>query len=671
MGSGIYSIGVSAVLNAQLGLTTTGHNIANANTAGYNRQRAIQVNNVPTLTGSGFVGTGAYVATISRVYDSFLARQVSTAQTSVSSLDAYAQSISELNILLMDQDAGLESALEDFFAGINQVAADPTSLSTRQTMVSSAQTLVARFQSLNGQLDTQYQAVNGQVQNYVTSINSFAQQISQVNQQIINAQAANGQPPNDLYDQRDQLIAELSKIVGVQTTTNANGSLNVFFGNGQQLVTGSTASTLTVVPASGDLKRLTVGINNIGGTQELPESLLSGGALSGVLKYRSESLDAAANSLGQIAASMALTFNAQHALGQDLLGRIGGDAGFVADFFKLGTPHIVANTNNPASAPTVTAEFLPAIYNKEDGIFYTDLTTNDYQLDYDGTTLTLTRLPDKTSWSGADVNALNSAVESSPQGSQGFRLDPGISFTAADAGSSYLIQPTRHVAGDIEVNPTLAADVRQVAAAAPVIAQAGAANTGTAVISPGSVAPGYTAAALPATLTYNSGGISGFPSFPVTVTVDGVETGYTADPVPYTNGASYSFDGISFTINGSPRDGDTFTVARNSNGVSDNRNALLFGQMQTGKTMAGHTASFSTVYAQLVSSAGNKGAEVKNVLAAQQTVLNEAEKARDALSGVNLDEEAVNLIQYQQNYQAAAKMLQIASSLFDAILSIR
>ncbi|MDR1889320.1 MAG: hypothetical protein LBQ81_08105, partial [Zoogloeaceae bacterium] len=235
-----------------------------------------------------------------------------------------------------------------------------------------------------------------------------------------------------------------------------------------------------------------------------------------------------------------------------------------------------------------------------------------------------------------------------------------------------LIQPTSNVARGLEVNPTIAADVRQIAAAAPVLAQADPDNAGTAVISPGSVGPGYT---LPAsvTLTYSSAGgeLTGFPSFPVTVTIDGVETTYAAAPVPYTNGATYTFDEISFTLSGTPQDNDTFTIERNSNGVSDNRNALLLGQLQTGKTMAGNTASFSTVYAQTVSNAGNKGHEVNTVLAARQVVLAEAEKARDSVSGVNLDEEAVSLIQYQQSYQAAAKMLQIASELFDSILAIR
>jgi flagellar hook-associated protein 1 FlgK len=671
MGSGIYSVGVSALQNAQFGMSTAGHNISNANTEGYNRQRILQTTNIATLTGSGYIGHGAYISTVERIYDKFLAKQVTSAQTQVSSIEAYASALGELNMLLADNDAGLESAMEGFFAGINQVSADPSSLVARQTMVSAAQAMVSRFHILDEQVREQYENVDNMIKSYVTSINTFGQQIAQINQQIIKAEAMSGnnQPPNDLYDQRDQLIAGLNKLVGVQTTTNANGSMNVFFGNGQLLVVGQTAQSLVAMPASGNVSRLVVGLVSSAGTQELPESLISGGALSGVLQFRSGSLDAASNSLGQIAASMALVFNAQHALGQDLLGKIDGEPGFAADFFKRGEPTVISNTNNPPGA-MATASYEEPLY--KDGNFYTNLTASDYRLDYDGTNLTLTRLSDNKSWSGATDALLNAAVASSPEGSQGFSIGTG----GLAPGASFLIQPTRNAAQSLEVNPIIAADVRQIAVATPVLAQAAPTNTGTVVVSPGSVVSGYVApaAGAPITLTYSGGNLTGFPSFPVTVTDSNganiLSSPYGADPVPYENGATYTFSGISFTLTGTPRDGDEFTIARNSNGVSDNRNAMLLGQMQTVKTMAGQTANFSTVYTQLVGNAGNKGSELNTVLTAQQTVLAEAEKARDAVSGVNLDEEAVSLLQYQQSYQAAAKMLQLVSGLFDSILAI-
>lgn len=668
---GIYSIGVSALQNAQLGLATASHNIANASTDGYNRQRIIQASSVATLTGSGYVGNGAQVTTIERIYSSFLVKQVNTAQTKVSELTAYSSSLTELNTLLSDSDSALQTALSSFFTSIStSTNSDPSSVTARQTMVSAAETLTSRFQSLDATLDAQYDSVNSLVQNYVSSINTYSQQIADLNTQIIKAGAANGQTPNDLLDQRDQLVAELNELVGVQTTTNSNGSINVFFGNGQQLVVGNKATTLTTVASSEDPTRLTVGIVSSSGTQELPESVISGGALAGVLSYRSESLDTAANELGRIAASVSLAFNAQHALGQDLLGSIEGDDSFVSDFFTISSPTVVANTNNSAGSATVTADYEAASYS-DDGTFYTNLTTSDYRLTYDGTTLTLTRLSDNVSWTGTTVDEINDAMAASSSGSQGFTLSSSGTFVA---GSSYLIQPTKYAAQSIEVNSEISSDVRLVAVAAPIRTAVGSDNTGSATISEGSVVTGYVAPddGSPVTLTYSSsdGGLTGFSAYPVTVSVDGVETTYTSGTVPYTSGATYTFNGISFTMTGAPGDGDTFTIERNTNGVSDNRNALLLAQLQTGKTMAGNTATFATIYSQMVSNLGNQGSAAETMLTAQTTVLTEAQEARDSLSGVNLDEEAVDLIEYQQAYQAAAKMLQIASDLFDSILAI-
>ena len=471
MGSGIYSIGVSALQNAQLGLATTSHNISNASTDGYNRQRTVQASNVPVLSGAGYIGQGAHVSTIERVYSSFISKQINSAQAEVSSLEAYSTELTYLNNVLSDTDSGLSTALESFFTAVQQVSSDPSSLTTRQTLVSAASAFTSRFQGLSTLIEDQNESVNSQIEGVVTSINSYSQQIASLNKQIIVAESATGQPPNDLYDQRDQLVLELNKLIGTTTSTNTDGSYNVYFGNGQPLVVGTTVTTLTTQPSKADPQKLGVAVENSSGTTgiELPESVITGGSLSGLMEYRSSVLDEVATRLDEIADALATTFNTQHKLGQDLNGVAG------VDFF----------------------------------------------------TSTL----------------------------------PSGSLTAAS----------------ITVNPDVLADVRLVAAAAQ------------------------------------------------------------GDP----------------------------------DAVSDNRNMLLLGALQTKKTMAGGTATYATVYSQLVSYAGNKGAETETKLAAQTSLLTEAEGRREELSGVNLDEEAVNLLKYQQEYQAAAKMLQIASEIFDAVLNIR
>jgi flagellar hook-associated protein 1 FlgK len=734
MGMGIISTGTSALLAAQMGLQTTEHNISNANTPGFNRQSTIQSSNVAALTGSGYIGQGTHVSTVVRMYDRFLSGQVNTAQTASSSLDTYYTQIQQIDNMLADTTSGLSPALQDFFTGVQQVSANPSQLPARQAMISSAQALAARFQSLNDQISQMYDGVNSQITASVATINSYAQQIANLNNSIVVAQSSNNQPPNDLLDQRDQLVLDLNKLVKVTTTTNTDNTFNVYIGNGQQLVIGTQAMAMTALPSAADPSRIAVGLKTATGSQELPESLITGGSLGGLLSFRSGSLDQIANDLGRNAASLALTFNAQNALGQDLLGQSTGDANFVANFFTVSQPKVIANASNSSVTPaTVSASFVTpppiagsytlanvagtyTLTRQSDGTawtgatlaalqvavpasenvtltgasvapgastqvfspaanganFYTKLTSSDYRLAYDGTNYTLTRLSDKTQWSNASLATLSSTVASS----EGFSLSV-VSGTIA-SGDSFIIEPTRDAAKNITVNSTVAADARLVAAAMPIMTTSATANTGAGTISAGNTLLGFGTPALPAsgiTLTYDGAGntltLAGVPAGAnISVSVGGVSTVYPGPTVPYTSGENISFAGVSFAISGNLGNGDAFTLANNPAGVSDGRNALALGQLQTQNTMSGATASYQSAYAQLVSNVGNKSNELQVNSQAQDTLLQQATDAQQALSGVNLDEEAANLLQYQQAYQAAAKMLDVGSKLFDTLLAI-
>jgi flagellar hook-associated protein 1 FlgK len=689
MGSGIIGTGVSGLHAAQFGLQTTEHNIANANTPGYTRQRTIQASNPGLLTGAGFLGQGTRVATIERVYSRFMTEQVDRSQSSVSQLDSYYAQIKQIDNMLGDASAGLAPALQEFFSSVDQVAANPSQLATRQSMVSTAQALSARYQALGDQLAQMNDSINGEITGSVAEINSYAEQIATLNQQIGVAEASTGQPANDLQDSRDQLVFELNKRIKTTTTHNDDGSYNVFIGNGQQLVVGSHVMSIATTPSSSDPSRLLVGLKTAAGVQELPESVIKGGSLGGLLAFRSESLDRASNELGRNAVSLALTFNAQSALGQDLLGQsqlTAAPTSFTPQFFSVSAPVVTSSTTNPPGSPAVIAEFItPPPFN---GNFYTDLGSSDYRLSSDGTSVTLTRLSDKKQWNGADLAAINTQLASDPQG---FSLDPSPTLLA---DSSYLIQPTHDAARKISVNPVLAADPRLIPAAGPLRTAAGTSNTGTATISAGSVGPGYAAAVepgfpaaadkLPLTLVFQGGASPTLRNFPpgARVSVNGAApTTITArtDTIPYTSGANITLagpvaatppSGFTFAISGLPNNGDTFVIGRNSAATADGRNALALGQLQTQDTMSGKTASFQEAYAQLVSEIGNKTRQVQVTGEAQQTLLEQAQSSRDSLSGVNLDEEAANLIRYQQAYQASAKAMQIGASLFDTILQI-
>jgi len=676
MGTGLINSGMSGLQVAQLGLATTSHNISNADTAGYNRQRIVQATNTATLTGAGFVGQGANVTTIERMYSRFLNAQVNNAQTQVSSLGAYYDQISQIDNMLADTSSGLSPALQDFFTGVQQVAANPSQVTSRQAMVSSAQALVSRFRGLDDQLSQMYDGVNGQVTATVSSINSYASQIGDLNEQIIIAQSSNNQPANDLLDQRDQVVSELNKLIKVTTTTNTDGSFNVFIGSGQQLVVGLQVSSLVAMPSSSDSSRITVGLKNSGGNQELPESLISGGSLGGLLSFRSVTLDTAKSDLGRTAASLALTFNAQHALGQDLLGQATDLASppstFQDDFFSVPVPTLIGNAGNSSTAVLTSKLTVPT-----SSANYTNLTNSDYRLGNAGGAYTLTRLSDGKTWSDANIATLSTTVSAT----EGFSFDDAGSMANGD---SFIIQPTRNAAKNLTVNSVIAADVRLIAAASPIKTVAGTisasnvttnSNTGNAIISAGSVATGFSAPASgsPITLTYNNstGKFTVSPSVAVTVTNAGTSTTFPINtPVTYTSGATISFSGISFEITGTPSDNDKFVIARNSAGTTDGRNVLALGSLQTANTMSGKTASYQGAYAQLVSDIGNKTREVSVTEAAQQALLEQATSESQSLSGVNLDEEAANLIKYQQAYQASAKVIDMASKLFDTILAI-
>lgn len=648
--TGIISIGISGIRAAQMGLMTTEHNITNASTPGYSRQRVIQTTNIPIATGSGFVGQGTNVSAIERMYSQTLVNQINTAQAKVSELDAYYAQIKQIDNMLADPNAGLSPALQDFFRGVQDVVANPSLLASRQSMISSAQALVARFQSMESRLTELYEGVGTQISTTVATINSYAQQIGELNQRIVLAQAATLAPANDLLDQRDHLMAELNKLVEVKATINSDGSYNVFFGTGQQLVVGPNVTELVAQASYADITRIVVGIKTGGAVQELPESLITGGELAGLVRFRSETLDRTSNDVGRLAATLALTMNAQHALGQDLLGQVSGEGSFANDLFTLAGPRTTANSLNTGGA-SLSASFVTPPPVSSTGNFYTNLTNSDYRLSYDGANYTLTRLNDNQSWSNASLAALSTAVGTS----EGFTLALG---GAMNAGDSFTVMPTKFAARGIEVNASVAADPRLIAAAMPVRTSVDSANTGSATVTAGSVGVGYSLGALPVTVTYDA--------------LNGELTGFPGGPVAYNPaGTTVSFNGISFQISGTPLDGDEFVIARNNGAVSDSRNALALVQLQTQGTVAGGTANFQIAYSRLVSDAGNKTREIQVTGTAQSALLTQAKNAREALSGVNLDEEAANLLRYQQAYQASAKAIQIGTQLFDVILSIR
>jgi len=635
MGIGIFGSGVSALNAAQMGLSTTEHNIANANTPGFNRQEVVLGTRLPQMTGVGFIGQGVDVSTVKRIYNEFLSNQVLQGQAQANQLETYYQQIGQINNMLADPNIGLSPALQDLFNSVNNVASSPDSQAARQAMLGSAQSLASQFQSLNQRMNDINSSINGQISSTVTTINSYAQQIASMNKNIVLAQAAfNGQPPNDLLDQRDQLISLLNKEIKANVVKQSDGTFNVFIGAGQSLVVGEQAVTLQAVQSLSDPTRLEVAYGSGANIIRAQQNSFQGGNLGGLLAFRSESLDSAQNSLGRVALVLADTFNQQHKLGQDLNGALGGN------FFSQPVPFVNANTANTGSA-TISASVASS----------SALTGSDYSLRFNGgTAYTLTRLSDNTVTAFATL----------PQTVDGLT----ISTTAgAIAGDSYMIRPTINGARDIAV---AISDTSKIAAAAPIRTNASLANIGSGRISGGTVN-----AVFPVNANLQQPVSIVFDSPPTTYTVTG--TGIPGSPVAgvaFTAGNAITYNGWTMQITGAPVAGDTFTVASNTTATADNRNSLLLASLQTKNTMVGGTASYQSSYAQLVSQVGNKTREMEMTSLAQTSMVNQIIQTQQSVSGVNLDEEAANLMRYQRAYQAAGKVIQIANTLFDTLLSL-
>lgn len=636
------SIGTSALLAFQRSLATVGHNIANASVEGYSRQRVEFTTRTPEFTGAGYIGSGIQVESITRIFDQFLINNVRTNTTSFSQSDHFYQLASQVDNLLADQDAGLSPSLQSFFNALQEVADDPSSTSARQVLLSESETLVQRFESIDTRIRELGINVDRDIDNLTTEINSYATALARLNQDIILGSQNNGRiQPNDLLDARDQLIRELSEIISVSTVAQNDGALNIFIGSGQALVIGTTASQLATVNNAFDPSRNDVVIQQGGVSINITDQL-TGGRLGATLDFRNRIIDPALNSLGRLATGLATIFNARHVLGVDLQGNAGGA------YFAVGTIDVLPSANNTGAA-TVTAALTDV----------SSLTTSDYQLNYDGANYTVTRLSDGVNLFTGNLAAINAATI------DGFQLTVGA---GANAGDIFRIQPTRDGGRDIGL---LINDAARIAAADPLRSTTTLSNTGDATIALVPVSNTNNiplAADIVLTFNPNAGG-AGVPGFDV---AGGPATPILYDPATEAAGKSFTlaggYDGITFTIAGTPATGDTLTISNNTNGVGDNRNALQLADLQNAISLAGNN-TFQSAYGLLVAEIGTRTRQAEITRDSQEVLLEQSVAARESVSGVNLDEEAANLIRLQQAYQAAAQVIAISDSLFQQLIA--
>ena len=619
----LFGIGLSALLAQQRALATTSNNVANASTPGYTRQRTELVERPTQQLGSDFVGTGVTTGTTRRMTDDLMLDQARNAATGSKRADAFADLATSLDNLLGSSDSGLNATLQSFSDALQGVANDPSSLSARQAFLSQAASTVASFQNLDQRMSTIGDEVRSRVSTDADQISQLGASIADANAQVL---AAGANAPPELLDKRDQMLADLSGLVQVRVSQQSDGTIGVFIGSGQALVIGTTASKLVMTNGNVDPSQPQLVLRSGTGPDVAITQFITGGELGGLLDFNREMLAPARAEVGRVAIGLADAVNTASRNGMDLDGQLGGDL-----FSVAGPQTFAAGTNTGTGAITATISDVAA------------LDTANYQLSYNGATYTLQRTD-----TGAIVPMTGTGTAGDPFVANGISI---VVSGAPSVGDQFLIKPLDQAPGSLKVLVTSPGDV---AAAAPTRTSADLGNTGTGAISAGSVID----AANPNLLT--------------TATIQFINaTTYSingAGAFAYTPGADIDVNGTRVQITGAPAPGDVFVIGSNAGGSGDNRNALaMLGQL-AGNVFNGNV-TLKMAASSLLADVGAKTAAATSQQSAQSTLLQQTQQRLDSLRGVNLDEEAANMLRYQQLYQAATQTISVAGTLFSTLLA--
>lgn len=615
---GIISLGTRAMFAAQAQLGTAAANISNANTPGYSRQTVQLETAGGQFTGAGFFGKGVDITTVSRAHDEFLSREVTLTRATAAADQARLEQLKRLEQVFDLGESGLGSRVSQLLNAFVDVSNNPNDPAARQVVLSRAESLASQVRSVAGQLQSLQAGVTQDLQTSVDAANELVQRIAGLNQQIARVKGF-GHEPNDLLDQRERLINELSQYLSITQIAADDGTVGLFIAGGQRLLLGSNPLPLVAMPDPFDSSRLHLGVKEGGVTRQLADASITGGSIAGLLRFQSEDLPLALNEVGRLATALAARMNEQQALGRTPAGVAG------PPLFTTGAPRALPSVTNTGTA-TVSLTVSDA----------TALTTSDFELSRQGGTWQIRTLP-------------GGSFAPYVPGQYGITLGFGGS---ANDGDRFLLEPVRLAGSDMRAVLT---DPRDLAAASPVAAKADPANRGTASVvslQPRQADPNL---AQPVTITFTS---------PTTFTL----TGTVSPPAPsaLVPGQPLVVNGWALQLAGVPQAGDVITVDPANVTATNNGNALAMLSLRDQTLVGG--ATLTDAYAGLTAAVGVRvmGAESASEMSA--AVAKDAQVARNNVAGVNLDEEAARLIQFQQAYQAAAKVLQVAQSVFDTLL---
>jgi flagellar hook-associated protein 1 FlgK len=664
--SALMSIGVRAMFANYASMQTTGHNIANAQTPGYSRQTVQVQTSGGQQTGAGFFGKGVDVVTVQRASDAFLTTQAQVA-SSMSAMDgARSSNLQQLETVFPPGDTGMGAAVGSFMNAFVDLANSPADSSARQVILSDAAEVADRFSTAGDQLDRLQSGVTADLTGSVAEVNQMAAQVATLNGSIA-ALRSSSSSPNDLLDQRDQLVKKIGNLVKVSTIAANDGTMGVFIAGGQRLVLGAEAQQLAVTPDPANTGRSVISISDSGITHELSNNLLVGGSISGLLKYQNEDLVSARNQLGQMAASLSARVNQVQGYGIDT----SSPSGPGNPIFAVGAPIAIPNSHNTRD---VTGAFASSVaLTVTDG---TQLKASDYTLAADPATAgnyIVTRGSDGVKFEMAPNGSDFQYTRLSDNAAMGDSMDGfQIAITGAPGpNDSFELEPVGRAA--VSMTRVLD-DPTGIAAAAPMTAVMGVANKGTATVAGLDVVDASNDPTLTAAINFTDA--AGDYAYTLTDASGNVTASGNAT---WTAGQPIALNGFELNLNGVPASGDTISVAKTAHPASNNGNALAMvglrdenfvgrdmqidGTLQDGQ-------SATDAYAGMLANVGVRVQSAKTASTISSATSAQADSAVADKSGVNLDEEAGRLIQFQQGYQAAAKVLQVAQAIFDTLLQM-
>ena len=631
----LLALGSRAVNAAYTQLQATGNNIANANIKGYSRQQVQLATNSAELTGSGYLGRGVTVTTIARASNQFMAQQVVHTASAAAADAARRDRLSQLEKVFAGGETGLGHAATRIFNSFADLAAAPTDLAARQTVLARLEDFASLSRSTSAQIEALQGSVAHDVRGAVTEVNAMTKALAKLNVSIQKA-GAEGHSPNDLLDQRDQLIQRLGEKLQLQIYYGADDTANLFVGSGQSLVVGSQAFAVMATDSPDDPGRVRISIDQGGLSAEMSLQDVGEGQIGGLLDVQNGALAEARNRLGQWVAGLTGAVNQQQGFGLDLQGQAG------APLFGHSAPQAVPAQGNRQDAG---GHYLATV-----SLAVTDparLQASDYRLAPDPAQpgqYIVTRLADGQVFQPvADGDTLD-----------GFAITIGP--TAPQAGESFRLKPVAGAAGDLQV---LLKNPRGVAAASPVTALAAVTNTGTASVRSGAIVAAPALAYRPLTLRFTDDQ----GAYEIVDAGNAVQASGT-----FVAGRPIAYDGIALSLSGLARSGDQVQLAPTAHPAASNGNAVRFDDMARLGLIDG--ATVTDAHANTLSMLGVYYQGARSAAETSQAVAGRAAEDLSSQVGVNLDEEAARLIQYQQAYQASAKVLQSAQAILDTLLNI-